>query len=375
MAEKTHPSRPNSGRDAAGDMSSSCTRTSMSVALYIPTSYSLGNPASGALRLAQGLRQEIAAAGRVELSTVDPWSKNRSIDLDVVHAIGFDSNMASVLPNRAYGSVVHAIHDSLMPTWRYRLAVRAGLTVPRIDTIPAQKAKLYRAVDVVVAMSENERGRICESFGISPERVRVVHCAVGPRIDVPESRRLEVLQRLSLPPRFALALCDYGSPRKNILRLVQAVRPTGIPLVLAGYASRGTYLDRIRAEALGASNIAIRGPIADSDVPALYASWSVYCQPSREEGAGLSAMEAASYGANVIATSVGGIREHLGPSACYVAPSSTNEIVDAVRTAWETPLTGGVGRFVIEERNWAASVAEMMSAYELAGAVRRARSN
>jgi glycosyltransferase involved in cell wall biosynthesis len=338
----------------------------LQVGLYLPMASSIGNRASGMRRLAYELRGHLERRRDVAIRQLDPWVDFDPSELDVVHAFGFEPGMNSVLRGRNFAVVAHPIHDSQIPASRYRLAIRAGTIVPRLDTIPAQKAALLRAADAVVTLSEDERARIVDSFGLDEGRVVVVHCGVDPPRLVSAQERRDVLARLSLPPRFALALCDYGAVRKNLCRLAEALTGTKIPLVLAGHASAGPALDRIRELAGRSRNILLRGPIEEPDVPALFSACAVYCQPSIEEGAGFSAMQAATYGATVVATRVGGIPEHLGPDARYVPPTNVAAIRAAVTEAWAAPVDKRVGDFVLQQRTWDRAAERLTDVYRQA---------
>jgi glycosyltransferase involved in cell wall biosynthesis len=83
----------------------------------------------------------------------------------------------------------------------------------------------------------------------------------------------------------------------------------------------------------------------------LMAGAHAYLQPSLEEGAGLAAMEAATYGCSVLSSTRGGSREHLGPSAVYVEPTKVDSIRHGLTQVWKSDRDGTVGQYVVRHRS------------------------
>jgi glycosyltransferase involved in cell wall biosynthesis len=126
-------------------------------------------------------------------------------------------------------------------------------------------------------------------------------------------------------------------PRKNVLGLIQALRPTGLPLVIIGDPPPGHEVyDRACREAGQGSVFWIDA--LDHDDPLLgsaYAAARVFALPSWFETPGLAALEAALAGCAVVITPFGCTREYFGDRARYARPDRPSAIAREVVRAWE----------------------------------------
>jgi len=95
-----------------------------------------------------------------------------------------------------------------------------------------------------------------------------------------------------------------------------------------------------RAHALGiAERVTFTGWVAPPDMPALVGAATIVLVPSRSEGFGLIALEAALMARPVIAARVGGLREAVqeGVTGVLVPPEDAGAIADAMRRLLTTP--------------------------------------
>lgn len=335
----------------------------MRLGILLPALSSLGNPASGVMALAMGTADALERSGEFDVYRLSPWQHSRNLNLDLIHAFGGPEGFGGGPQLTSVPWILSPVHDSRMSSWKYRLAIRAGSVHPRVSTVPAQKRMLYRQVERLAVLSDDERRRISSACGVPSDKISIVNAAVArPRV-VAEAEQVRVRAQFGLPPKFALAVCDYGAPRKNIPRLVNACEAAGITLVLGGHA-RGLKATS-KAVTLWSNKhwVRIIGEITNDDLPVLMSLADVYCQPSLEEGAGMAAMEAATYGSPILTSDVGGIREHLGPEAVYVDPLDVGAIAKGLRDAIEMGRTGRVGEFVLAHRTWPNTVDQLGAAY------------
>lgn len=337
--------------------------SAMRVGLLVPTSFAFGNPASGAARLARGTAEALDALGSFDAMRLSPWEHASQRGLSLLHAFGGPEGFERIGRNHLGVPVILTpIHDSLQSAWRYRLAASLGDIHTRFSTTAATKRRLYRSVDRVLALSRDEADRIVSSCGVIPSRVVVVNAAIGPPSHVSESRRESLRDTHQLPDEFVLALCDYGAKRKNVVRLARACQNAALPLVLAGNASDTRDATEIR-DLASRGGIQVLPPMPEEDVPTLMSMARVYGQPSLEEGAGLAAMEASTYGCSVVASRVGGVEEHLGPGATYVDPLSVDSITGGLLAAWSCSGANPVADFVLGNRRWENTVRQLEAVY------------
>lgn len=182
--------------------------------------------------------------------------------------------------------------------------------------------------------------------GIEPDRVHVVPFVPPPTInpDVSAAARAATLKRLSVPDHFLLYPAQFW-PHKNHHRLVEAVaaaRRSGvrIELVLAGGHSgrlRSETYRRVmrRAAGLGiAGQVHDLGYVSDEDLNILYLEAMGLAFPTFFGPTNIPVVEAWRLGCPVLTSDIRGIREHVGPAAILVDPTSIESIRDGLVALW-----------------------------------------
>ncbi|TMA78579.1 MAG: glycosyltransferase [Deltaproteobacteria bacterium] len=126
-------------------------------------------------------------------------------------------------------------------------------------------------------------------------------------------------------------------PRKNQLMLAQALRASGVPLVLLGAVADDAYAALVRRHG-GANVHLIESLPHDSDLLAsAYAGARVFALPSWCEGAPLSALEAAATGTELVLSDRSAEPEYFGPAATYCDPGDMQALGETVLTAYHRP--------------------------------------
>jgi glycogen(starch) synthase len=211
--------------------------------------------------------------------------------------------------------VVHL--SSLGPSLFYDLVTRHAWRAPTLLTLhgslrrgPSPGVFVRRVIaeaDWVVGVSHAVLAEARELAPAVTARSSVIHHGIAPgpvggappSVDPPQ---LVCLGRLVRDKGFDVAI-DAMVPLR---RLLPAVR-----LVVAGDGPEAPGLrDRVCRLGLG-DCVAFVGAVAPADVPALLERASVIVIPSRAEGFGLVALEAAAVGRPVVATRIGGLPEVL----------------------------------------------------------------
>ena len=123
-------------------------------------------------------------------------------------------------------------------------------------------------------------------------------------------------------------------PRKNQLRLLQAAkRASDLPLVMIGYARDEAYLNECLAG--GAGKAIYLGPLQHNSrlLRSAMSACELFALPSTLETPGLSALEAAAQGANIVITNQGSAWEYFGDTVTYLDPSDVIAMAEAIRSA------------------------------------------
>jgi glycosyltransferase involved in cell wall biosynthesis len=274
------------------------------------------------------------------------WPKVESVtgEIDVAHATG-------LVPCGTAAPLVVTVHDLAFlhdPTQFTRQGVR---------TMNRSLAAIVRRADLVIVSSESTR-RDCIDAGIGADVLRLVPLGVDV-IDVSPSAVERVRRRYLLPPEFVLFVGTF-EPRKNLSRLVDAMRQRGVPgpLVVAGAEGWGD---------LGITDpgdTRFLGFVPDGDLAALYAAATVFAYPSEREGFGLPVAEAMAQGAAVV-TSLGTSTEEVaGGAAVLVDPFDVDDIARGIIEAADRHAELEVlARRRAAELSWANSAEHTLAVY------------
>jgi alpha-1,3-rhamnosyl/mannosyltransferase len=289
--------------------------------------------------------------------------------VDVFHGLNY------FLPaQRGKAALVVTVHDLSAlrhPEWH---PARRGL-VHR-----AALRRTIRAVDRVITDTEAIRRELVADLGAPPEKVSAIHPApvqgFGPR-DPAELK--PILDRWGLSPGEYLLFAGAIEPRKNLIRLVEAVatlqtRRRGTPpLILVG--PPGWRNREILDGAAGAApGVRYLGYVPPEELAALMAGCSAFVMPSLYEGFGLPVLEAMASGVPVVTSRGGALEEVAGDAAVLVDPRDRESIAlgiasvldDAARR--ETLVRGGLARAA--QFTWERTARETLRVYEQAVASR-----
>ncbi len=175
--------------------------------------------------------------------------------------------------------------------------------------------------DIFLARTEFEKKYLVKAFGVKTNKITIVPL---------NSRFQDIMDDCSQKKDFCLHVSRLCDPTKNVIHLVKAALKYNFNLVLAGSSSESFNLELKRI--IGSKeNVKILGRISDEELIQLYKDARVFALPSTREGVGLVALEAASYGCDIVITDIGGPKEYFLPNAIAVNPLSVDEIGQAVK--------------------------------------------
>jgi glycosyltransferase involved in cell wall biosynthesis len=293
----------------------------------------------------------------------------RRLDADVAHFTNGMIPLASPVPT------VVTIHDMSLTLYpRCHPLRRVLLNRPLVDLAA-------RSADAVITVSHSAKRDIQRLYGLSPERVHVVHEAAAPSFRPARDRAAlaRVRRRYGLAERFILYVGTI-EPRKNLATLVNAfvARRADLPhqLVCAGpYGWLSRDLERRIAPLRSAGAVVIAGYVPFDDLPALYTLAEMLVFPSLYEGFGLPVVEAMACGTPVVTSDVAALLEVTGGAAhhvdCRDAVSLGDAIVALARSrGWREQLSArGLERALAF--SWQRAARETLDVYRVA--VRRPR--
>lgn len=179
-----------------------------------------------------------------------------------------------------------------------------------------------RFATYVLTISEFTRGRIVELYGVSPERVRVVPCAVDPGF----ARRLSAgtESRSDRDGRWTILTVGNVLPRKNLLVAADAVQRLvrgGLDArlrVVGSVPEQGQDIAAAMERSLG-GRVSFSGYVTPEQLVQEYRSADTVVVPSRYEGFGIPVLEAMTARIPVVTSDSSALPE-VGGGAALVAP-------------------------------------------------------
>jgi len=207
---------------------------------------------------------------------------------------------------------------------------------------------------LVLPNSEMENTMLRELYGIAPEYV-VIPNGFDTNLFVYDS---------TIPKDDHLILCVARIEGiKNQINLIKALNNTKFRLLIIGsYApNQKSYYDACKS--LAASNISFIDHISQEKLVHYYQKAKVHILPSWFETCGLSTLEAAAMGCNVIVTDKGYTREYFGDYALYCNPASPESILDAVNISSQKEPDNLLRTKILNNYTWQLSALRTAEAY------------
>lgn len=347
----------------------------------------------------------------VSAITLNPaFDPKTPVPADMYFARRYEWNSAGVFRSHRFAAIAHTgfdllyhalspfeqVHpvESMLP--RHAMRSSVPLLVTLYDLIPLRFPDVYlptavhrrsyrrrlqilRHADLVLTISEHSRREALEELDLDPEQVVVVGCGASEffcpaRPDA--DRNSTALVTLGERP-FVLAVTG-DDPRKNAVGLLDAwaalagdVRAE-FRLVVAGRV-RPPVLDAWIAHALDrgltpSDDVVFTGFVDDATLRELYRRCALFVCPSRAEGFGLPALEAARCGAPVVTSSATALPEILDhPPATFPpdAPEAIAAIIDrGLRDLEFRAELHAAGARAAQRHTWEAVADRIRAAYD-----------
>ncbi len=182
--------------------------------------------------------------------------------------------------------------------------------------------------DLIVTNSVSESIQLSTQLSIPIESFRHVYNGVDKFFT--ENISQDLFRNLyNINDSFILCVGNI-EPRKNQLKLAEAVSKLNKKLVLIGHIRDYNYANLIFNKFK--RNVLYIGAIPHSKMlVSAYRSCEIFCLPSILETPGLAALEAFASGAKVILTSEGSTYEYFGDHVFYVDPYSIDSFIVAIQ--------------------------------------------
>src|SRR5215213_5206946 len=196
---------------------------------------------------------------------------------------------------------------------------------------------MAKSATKIITPSTSVKTEVCETFGISADKVAVTPEAPRPAFKRREDAGVaELLKHLGIDRDFILFVGTI-EPRKNLRRLVEAfaqvLHSTSLSLKLVIAGGQGWLMDDfavlIKQKGLE-DRICLAGYLEDEDLCGLYSTCAAFVYPSLYEGFGLPPLEAMACGAPVITSRIPSLMETVGSAARLVDPEDVEDLARAM---------------------------------------------
>jgi glycosyltransferase involved in cell wall biosynthesis len=217
--------------------------------------------------------------------------------------------------------------------------------------------KVLQQAALILPNSLSEHHRIIKQYTCSA-KFRVVTNGIDPKLF---SRDIELGRDKNL------VLCVARIEGiKNQLNLIKALNNTGFTLMLIGSHAPNQLAYYNRCRAIAAGNIRFISHVPQQELVKYYSAAKVHILPSWFETTGLSSIEAAAMGCNIVITDKGDTREYFADDAFYCDPGQPQSILAAVQKASEAKFDEGFRRKILKQFTWQQAAIQTYNAYQLA---------
>ena len=151
---------------------------------------------------------------------------------------------------------------------------------------------------------------------------------------------------------------------KNQVNLIKALNDTNFKLVLIGQHTQNQKKYYRLCRRLASDNVEFTGKLSQEEVANYYKKAKVHVLPSWFETCGLSSLEAAAMGCNIVITDKGFTREYFGEDAFYCEPGNIESIYEAVNKASKSFPQKKLQEKVLREYTWEQTAIQTLEAYK-----------
>lgn len=254
------------------------------------------------------------------ITLISSWENNDWKSFDIIHLFTFNELMADYVRVLAFlngNIVVSPILDTIYSINTIKFMSRWGSSKFKLSNRFHSFRKVLPIIKQVYVRSKFEMNYMVDSFGYKENQVMLVPLAYG------EKRKEEsLLQKES----FCFHLSFLADDRKNVERMIQAAEKYNFSLKLAGKLRNKNEEYKLKKWLEGTKNVEYLGFLSEEEKVRMYQKAKVFALPSINEGVGIVALEAATYGCDIVITNIGGPKEYYGNLAKQVDPYSIDDI-------------------------------------------------
>ena len=294
----------------------------------------------------------------VEVSLFQPWDTFSRNSADLVHL--FSANLgtyhlAAVFQQYAIPFVTSSIFFTRHSASFVRSTVNVNRILKKFRTGIWTNYEFTRQIcdwsRAVLPNTSDERNLIEKGMSIPADKITVIPNGVDQRF---ESGDPSLFKKKYGLENFILTVGHIGPDRKNVLRLIRALKQIDHPAVIIGQVVNSPEAQACLDEIGKSKNILLIDGIDHNSqmLASAYAGADVFALPSLFETPGIAALEAGLAGAKIVITPYGGTRDYFGTFAEYIDPYSVRSIRDGITAKLNAPKSNSLKERIRNEFLW-----------------------
>lgn len=215
--------------------------------------------------------------------------------------------------------------------------------------------KILSQVDMLLPNSKSEFLRLSKDYKVDtpyhvvPNGINTAIFGKIPNVEREDDRVLCVGQ-------------IYGL--KNQYRLIEASQSLGVKLSIIGKPPPNHIKYYNSCKSIAGSNVQFVDFIPQEELLKYYARSKVHALASWFETTGLSSLEAAAMGCNLVVGSGGDTKEYFSSKASFCKAKDTGSIINALEKELNKPNDSLFRDYVLENYNWKRAAEETLTAYK-----------
>jgi len=215
--------------------------------------------------------------------------------------------------------------------------------------------KIARMTERLLPNSKSEYDRLSRAYHIQ-KKYTIIPNGIDKALFTPRTTAIERDNRLIL----CVARIEG---RKNQLNLIRAINNTPFRLVLIGAVSTNQIEYYEQCKKAAGPNTEFIDFLEQKRLLDYYRRAKVHVLPSWFETTGLSSLEAAAMGCNIVITKKGDAFEYFENDAYYCDPQSPDSIFRAIEQASSNDVPHGLSSKVLNQFTWEIAAKRTMEVY------------
>ncbi len=318
--------------------------------------------------------KEYLDKNKINVKLFDQWEDKIS-DYDIVHNFGKSNNCYDVIHFAKLQNVKVALTPIYnWPSIKYSLNEAGGfknklklliyLSIKNNSMFnPFSKTKLImNESDAIFVDSNKEANLLVKHFNINDGKIKVIPVGVEKKF------------RNAKPDLFIdkFGLMDFVlfvgriDRRKNLLNLIKVVNKLNLPLVIIGdkVIDQQSYYEDCRK--IAKDNVHFLGKFdMDSDLLiSAYSAAKVLALPSFIETPGITALEAALAGTNIVITNRGSTKDYFSNYVEYVDPLNINSIEKGIKKGFDKEKNKELSNHIGNNFIWDVVIKKIINEYK-----------